>query len=58
MSSTKFGALIMVLIVLVWATGGVWWALLGAVLGVLGAGVGSAFDGRIDIARYLGHRHE
>lgn len=58
MSSTKFGALIMVLIVAVWAIGGVWWALLAAALAAVGAAVGAVLDGRIDIVRYLGHRHE
>lgn len=58
MSSTKFGAFIMVLITLVWAIGGFWWALLAAVLGAVGAGVGFVIEGRIDIVRYLGHRHE
>lgn len=57
MSSTKFGALIMVLIVVVWAIEGIWWALLAAVLGAVGAAVGAAIDGRIDVVRYLGHRH-
>lgn len=58
MSSTKFGALIMVLIVAVWAIDGIWWALLAAALGVVGAAVGAVIDGRIDVVRYLGHRHE
>lgn len=58
MSSTKFGAIIMVLIVAVWAIDGVWWALLAAVLGAVGAAVGAVIDGRIDVVRYLGHRHE
>ena len=58
MSSAKYGALIMVLITLVWAIGGVWWALLAVVLGAVGAGVGAVIDGRIDIVRYLGHQHE
>lgn len=58
MSNTKFGALIMVLIVAVWAIDGVWWALLAAVLAAVGAAVGAVLDGRIDIVRYLGHRHQ
>lgn len=58
MSSTKFGALIMVLIVVVWAIDGIWWALLAAVLGAIGAAVGAVIDGKFDVVRYLGHRHE
>lgn len=58
MSSTKYGGLIGILIVVVWAIDGVWWALLALVLGVVGAAIGAVVDGRIDMVRFLGHRHD
>lgn len=58
MRTPSVTALIGGLLGLVWALGGLDAVLLVVVLAAVGWVVGAVMDDRIDLTRYLGHRHD
>ncbi|MDP8969246.1 MAG: hypothetical protein M3N52_01805 [Actinomycetota bacterium] len=58
MSTTRFGALIGLALGVVWVLAGFVAAALVAVLTAVGYVAALVLEGRLDLAEYLGHRHE
>lgn len=58
MSTSQIGAVIGIVLAVVWALTGFWWVLLAIVLAAIGWMAGSVVDGRVDLARFLGHDHD
>lgn len=58
MTTTRFGALVGLALGAIWVFAGFGAAMLAAGLTAIGFLVGLVLEGRIDLAEYLGHRHE
>lgn len=58
MGAPATGALLGILLTILWALAGIWWVLLAVLLAAAGALAGMIAEGRIDLARLLGHEHD
>lgn len=58
MSTSQLGAVVGLVLGAVWAFAGFWGAVLTGVLAAVGYVVGLVVTGQVDLAEYLGHRHD
>lgn len=58
MSTSRFGTIVGLVLGTVWALAGFGEAVLVAVLAGIGFVAGLVITGRVDLAEYLGHRHD
>lgn len=57
MTPPRLGALIGLVLGLVWAVAGIGWVLVAAALAAAGWVIGLVLEGSIDLTRFLGHDH-